>query len=169
MFIMFINICCCCCSISNINWLFLFCILVDVEVALDRKAFLFVSNFFLLNSISCCRITICDFVFSCKNISVSESVFLCFVVDCFSPFSIDLRFTVSPKVSYDFLCMPSAFATFCSVFCFLLLFVTGILVYFLIFFKSRYYICESNVSFCLFWIDPTLPVLFPFLFFICLF
>ena len=77
---------------------------------------LFVSSFFLLNSISCCRIAISDSAFSCKNFSVSEPVFLRFDVECFSLFSIDFCFIVSRKVSNDFPHMSSAFAASCSVF-----------------------------------------------------
>ena len=71
--------------------------------------FLFVSKFFpsqfdLL--LSYCHFWLC---FLCKNFSVSEPVFLRFDVDCFSSFSIDFRFIVSPKVSNDF---------FLHVFCF---------------------------------------------------
>ena len=70
----------------------------------------------LLNSISCCRIAISDSVFSCKNFSVSEPVFMRFDVHCFSAFSIDFRFIVSPKVSNDFLRMSSAFVASCCFF-----------------------------------------------------
>ena len=72
----------------------------------------------LLNSISCCRIDISESAFYSKNFSISESVFLRFDVDCFSSFTIDFRFTVSRKVSNDFLRLSSAFAASYSVFFF---------------------------------------------------
>ena len=111
MFIMFINICCCYCSICNINWLFF---LLKSKLLLIIKHFCLFLISFLLNSIPCCRIAISDFVFSCKNFSVSESVLLRFDVDCFSSFSIDFCFIVPPKVSNDFLRM--SFFFFCCVF-----------------------------------------------------
>ena len=133
-----------------------------------KHSCLFLISSFLIRSLA----AILPFVtlFSTVKISAFQSRYFCVLVQIvFHYFQSIFCFTVSPKVSNDFLCMPSAFAAFCSVFCFLLLFVTGVLVYFLIFFKSLYYICQSNVSFYLFWIDPTLPVLFPFLLFMCLF
>ena len=142
MFIMFINICCCYCSIYNINWLFF---LLKSKLLLIIKHFCLFLISFLLNSIPCCRIAISDFVFSCKNFSVSESVLLRFDVDCFSSFSIDFCFIVPPKVSNDFLRMSFFFFAASSSAFFLLLFA-GVMVYFLSYFKSLYYIGQSNVS-----------------------
>ena len=127
MFIMFINICCCYCSIYNINWLFF---LLKSKLLLIIKHFCLFLISFLLNSIPCCRIAISDFVFSCKNFSVSESVLLRFDVDCFSSFSIDFCFIVPPKVSNDFLRMS---------------------FFFLLRLPLLFFFCFSLGSWCIFW------------------